>query len=424
MGNRSNGEGSVYHVEGRGWRASLVVGRKPDGKLDRKEKNFELKAEAVRWLNEEVRKKNKGIVPVPAKLTVEMFAKEWLRDVIAPRDQPNTYEFYDYSVRAHLIPAIGSVRLTALRSAHVRKMLNDRRDKYSRRTLQAIHRTLKTILNWGVEERVLEYNVANFKTGDDERVKDERKENFTTLEGYQSARLLHAVETHPWRCFIIVAMMLGIRRGEVCALRWQDIDFEGGWIKLRHSIVRVNITRLKEQPTKRFSGAGSRLAPLKCSESARALEMSPSVRAALLQRRDEQTEERKRAAENWREQDFIFTSEHGDHWHPDTATGTFAKLRLLAELPTSAATTNGKKRSVRLHDLRHTLASRMTEKGVHPKRIQTQMGHQRPETTDWYTHLQLGQKNGIVADAMEEFIAEGKRALEEKRKTERPRPVQ
>jgi integrase len=424
MRKRGNGEGSIYHVEGRGYRASLVVGKKPNGKLERKEKTFELKAEAVRWLNEEMRKKNKGIVTAPAKLTVESLATEWLRDVIAPGDQPNTYAFYEYLVRVHLIPAIGSVRLNDLRSAHVRKMLNERRDTLSRRTLQAIHGTLKTLLNWAVEERVLASNVAIFKTDDNKRVQQESQESWTTLDGKQSAQLLHAVETHPWRCFITVAMMLGIRRGEVCALRWQDIDFEGGWIKLRHSIVRVRIAHLKEQPTKHCSGVGSRLAPLKSFKSTRPLEMSPAVRAALLQRQAEQTEERKRAGENWREQDYVFTSENGDHFHPDTATATFAKLRLLAELPTSAATTSGKKRTVRLHDLRHTLASAMMARGVHPKLVQTQLGHGRLDMTDRYTHPQPGQKNGVIADAMEEFIAEGKRTLEEKRKTERPRPVQ
>jgi integrase len=401
---RTNGEGSIYFVKGKGYRANIVVGRKPDGGLERKTKTFELKAEASRWLKTQLNNKDKGIVTAPDKLTVATYAREWLRDVIEPMGSPNTYEFYDWPIRAHIIPAIGSIRLNALRREHILKMLNERRDKYSPRSIKAFHQTISTILNHAVEGRLLEYNVAALvKTNDAKHIKEEQL--VIPLDGEQTARLLDAIEEHPWRCFILVALLLGIRRGEVVALRWRDVDLQGGWVKIRNSIVRVKVKRLKEQPTSRFSGAGSRLAPLKNPKHKRDLELPPMLLDILVEHKAQQDAARKKAGDRWQENDFVFTSEHGAHFHPDTATGLFADLRLLADLPVTT----------RLHDLRHSFASAMLKRGVHPKLVQAQLGHSRFQfTMDKYSHLMPGAKTGL-SDVMADFIAEGKKQLEAKR---------
>jgi site-specific recombinase XerD len=170
----------------------------------------------------------------------------------------------------------------------------------------------------------------------------------------------------------------------------------------------VRVTRLKEQPTKRFSGAGSRLAPLKTPKSKRDLELSLLVRDALIEQMERQRVMRKKAGEQWQEQDFIFTPEQADHWHPDTASRVFADLRELAKLPVT----------VRLHDLRHSFASAMLKKGIHPKLVQGQLGHSRYQTTmEKYSHLIPGIKT-VVADTMEEHIADGQKALAASRVTD------
>ena len=400
---RTNGEGSIYYVEGKGYRANIVVGRKPDGSLERKTKTFELKVQASNWLKTQRNNKDKGVVTAPDKLTVEQYAKEWLRDVVEPKGQPNTYQYYEYPIRCHITPAIGSVRLNDLRRDHITKMLNDRRDKYSRRTVQVIHKTITVILNHAVEGRLLEYNVATLvKTNDAKQIQEEQQ--CVPLNAEQTARLLDTIEQHPWRCFFLTAMLLGIRRGEVTALRWRDIDFAGGWVKIRNSMVSVKIKRLKVQPTKRFSGLGSRLAPLKNPQQKRDLELPPALRDVLLARRAQQDAQRKKAGDKWHDEgeDFIFTTPTGAHFHPDTATGMFAELRLLADLPITT----------RLHDLRHSYASAMLSRGVHPKYVQAQLGHSRfAFTMDKYSHLMPGAKTGLP-DVMQAFIDEGRKKLE------------
>ena len=281
------------------------------------------------------------------------------------------------------------------------KMLNERRDKYSPRSIKAFHQTISAILNHAVDGRLIEYNVAALvKTNDAKHIKEEQL--VVPMSSEETARLLDAIEKHPWRCFIMVAMLLGIRRGEVVALRWRDVDFAGGWVKIRNSIIRVKVKRLREQPTSRFSGMGSRLGSLKNPKHKRDLELPPLLHDILVEHRTQQDVMRKKAGDKWQESDFVFTSEHGAHFHPDTATGLFAELRLLANLPTTT----------RLHDLRHNFASAMLSRGVHPKLVQAQLGHSRfAFTMDKYSHLMPGAKTGMP-DVMADFIAEGRKKLQ------------
>jgi len=409
MGKRGNGEGSIFFVEGRGWRAEIIVGRKPDGKLDRRSKTCELKGDAKRWLDQQNENTRKGIAVAPAKLTVAMHADSWLREIVAVKDQPNTFEYYEGPTRLHIIPAIGKVRLNDLRPDHIRKMLNDKREMnsrlgkpYSRRSIKAIHETISTMLESAVRDGLLERNVAKLvKTNDGKAVREEHAQ-FVPLNAEQSAHLLRSIENSKWRTFIIVSMMSGLRRGEVVALRWQDVDLTGGWISVRNEIQRVRVKRLKVQPTKRFSGAGSRMAALKTgSKSRRDIEISPLVLDALVQQAELQRAQRTKAGGRWNEQDFVFASTYGDNFHPDTTTSVFAELRAAAGLPAS----------IHLHSLRHAFASAQLAAAVHPKLVQEQLGHSRIATTmDKYSHFMPGVRS-VIPSTMEAFIADGHKVL-------------
>jgi integrase len=421
MGKRGHGEGSIYQIKDGGWRGAVTQGRKPNGKPNIKTVSGDTRKEVALKLDKLIADHRKGIVSAPERLTVAMHAANWLRDTIAPMDQPNTYDYYEGETRRHVIPAIGHIRLNNLRPDHVRKMLNDRREMdsrfgrpYSRRTIKAIHETISAMLEQAVRDGLLEKNVAKLvRTNDGDQVK-EQQANFAMPTGEESVHLLTAIEQHPWKCFIVVSMMLGIRRGEVVALRWRDIDLEGGWVSVWNEIQRVKVKRLKVQPASRFSGAGSRMTALKAgSRHRRDVEISPLVREALLEQRERQQAQRAKAGDKWKEQDFVFSARYGDHWHPDTATKVFAELREQAGLSAT----------IHLHSLRHGFASAMLRQGVHPKLVQEQLGHSRIGTTlDKYSHFLPGARSVIPA-TMEAHLAEGRETLRQNPITPKIPPI-
>jgi integrase len=382
---RGNNEGSIYQAAGRGW-----VGNVSLGNGSRKAFSGKTRKEVADKINLLLTNQQKGFVAAtPERMTVATYLTNWLRNTIEPRDTPNTYAFYESITRVHLIPGLGSIRLVKLSPANVRELLNRKREKgLSRTTVLAIHATLKAALSEAVRDEMLYRNVAMLvRTHDAKKMKEEQQRSFKVLSGEQTAQFLNAISDHPWENFFVVSLMLGIRRGEVVALRWQNIDFEVGEIKILNSIISVR-------------HKGTRLASLKAAGSRRGLRMSPIVRDALVRQLERQREQRQLAGAGWREQDYVFTSANGDHWHPDTASGTFQELLTLAGLP-----------HVRLHDLRHSCATALLTEGTHPKLVQEQLGHSRYQTTmDKYSHLVPSLRNE-VADTMESVVAKGREAL-------------
>ena len=289
--------------------------------------------------------KDSGLRIAPDKLTVGEYLTNWLRDIILPRDKPNTYSFYESIVRNHLIPGIGGRPLSKLTPSEVKQFLNNtRREKRLRAaTLVAILATLKAALSEAMRDELLDRNVAMLVRTDDSKNKVfQQQEKINVLTPNQAVQFLDSLEGHPWKPFFLVALATGIRRGEVCALRWRDIDFEHNAIRIHHSITDAG------------RGKGTRLSTLKTgSKSRRPLTMNPAVRDALVLQLEQQRETRLLASDLWREQDYVFTNSFGDHWHPDTASSTFQEVLKAAGLC-----------RVRLHDLRHTVATVLLSKGI------------------------------------------------------------
>jgi integrase len=258
---RGNNEGSIYQVPGRGWMGTVSLGngrRKTVSGKTRKEV-----ADKINLLL--VNQKRGCVATTPERMTVATYLTNWLRNTIEPRDTPNTYAFYESITRVHLIPGIGSIPLVKLSPANVRELLNQKRDKgLSRTTVLAIHATLKAALSEAVRDEMLYRNVAMLvRTHDAKKMKEEQQRSFKVLSAEQTAQFLNAISDHPWENFFVVSLMLGIRRAEVVALRWQNIHFEVGEIKILNSIISVR-------------HKGTRLASLKNAGSRRSLRCRPS----------------------------------------------------------------------------------------------------------------------------------------------------
>ena len=118
---RGHGEGTIYQMKSGKWRAHVSL---PDGR--RVSKVLDSRREASQWLAAATKTISDGLPVAASRITVGQFLDRWLVDVVAHRVRPRTYESYESIVRVHLRPALGDIRLVALRPDHVQRMISEK----------------------------------------------------------------------------------------------------------------------------------------------------------------------------------------------------------------------------------------------------------------------------------------------------------
>ena len=171
-------------------------------------------------------------------------------------------------------------------------------------------------------------------------------------------------------------LVLGLRRGEVLALSWDDVDLDDNVIRVRRSLQRLDGTL--------------QLVETKTRSSTATLAVPPSLIAILARHRIQQQVDRLALGEAWPGLDLVFTSSTGTALEPRNVTREWDRLRRQADLP-----------HLRLHDLRHSCATILTAFGVHPRIVMEMLRHSEIGITmNTYAHVApLLQR--AAADALE-----------------------
>jgi integrase len=154
----------------------------------------------------------------------------------------------------------------------------------------------------------------------------------------------------------------GMRRGELLALKWSDIDFARGRIAVRRSLAIVDGTPVESPP--------------KTKRGKRSIPIDAATLSVFKELRVRRAEEFLLVGRALRDEDFVFSDLMGRPLHPDAITKRFLTLQRRADLP-----------RIRLHDLRHTHATLALAAGVHPKIVSERLGHASISITlDTYSH--------------------------------------
>jgi integrase len=296
-----------------------------------------------------------------SKRTVGQFMLQWLEDHVKATNAPLTYRGYEQTTRMYIIPRLGKIPLERLSGQDVQRCLNQAsKDGLSPSSVKNINATLKTALSTGKKWGCVERNAAKDATPP-KQVKFAAK----ALTVEQSERLLKVMAGHRYEAIIVVALLMGLRRGEVAGLRWSEIDFNEGMLHVRTALQRI-------------PGKGVQLQGVKSQKSHRHSPMPALCIAALLRRRQMQLAEKRAAGTKWKQDsDFVFTSRYGARIVIEELTRELDKALELAKLP-----------HVRFHDLRHSTAGLLIAKGVTLKFVQEILGHANFQiTADLYTHL-------------------------------------
>jgi len=235
MSGRSvNGEGSVYQRNDGRWVASAYVPA-AGGQLHRVSSYTKTRAEANKMLHKLIEQAERNAPVAPASLTVADYLDEWLIHV-KQHVRPSTWTAYEGNTRLHIVPRIGRKKLTRLGVRDVRLMLDGMRtDGAGQRTIQYVHATIRAALEHAYREELVIRNVA--KLVQVERPRPTPKEPLSVDE---ARTLLTATAEDRHHALWVLMLMLGLRRSEVCGLRWDHVDLTLKTLRITQTVQRVD----------------------------------------------------------------------------------------------------------------------------------------------------------------------------------------
>lgn len=368
---RGHNEGSIYQVQAgpqKGlWRGAVWLGYGSDGKSKRKYVSGKTRAEVSRKIARLLEEQRAGSLH-SASPTLEAFLAQWMNDVVIPARKPKTAEGYEVVIRKHIVPALGRHKLDKLTPVHVQRWISDLdRQGMSASRLRDCRAVLRAALNRAVKWGLVTRNVVTMtelpKKADP---RDPSKRRPLTVS--EASELLRVSRGDRLEPFIVTALYLGLRHGELRGLRWQDVDFDR-----REIHVAVQLQQHK--------GQEAAFAPLKSSSSKETLPMPAPVYDALIERRRQYAEDKLLAGGRWK----------GDEWGLVFATTIGTPLsdhlnrRRYQQLLQEAGI-----EPRRIHDLRHTTGTFLVAKNVNPRVVQQILRHSDLATTmGIYAHVEL-----------------------------------
>ncbi len=350
---------------------------------------FATKRDAVAWFTRKAEELRQGIAPADDRITVEQYLTNWLTTAEGTVSALALHAYKNH-VEQHIIPALGAIRLVDLRATHVETAKarwstsapkGRKTGRLSDRTVRHIYSTLNTALNRAVRHRMIPVNPCEFV--DAPRV--ERRE-MQALDAAAGARMIELLEGSHIGAAIVTALGTGLRRGELLALKWSDVDLDAGLLTVQRSLERATkATRFKDPKTKR---------------SRRTVSIPRFVVDRLRRHRMEQAERFLSLGLGRPTADALVFERLGEPWVPNTFGTAFRRELKRLELP-----------AIRLHDLRHSFASMALAAGVDLKTVSSALGHSTISTTaDVYAHVTAAMKKDAAARLDAALAGAAKRA--------------
>jgi integrase len=310
----------------------------------------------------------------PNKVPVAQFLERWLA-YIKTQVAASTHDRYSELVQNNIVPVLGAIRLVKLRPEHIShaysRALTDGRHRggggLAPLTVRHMHSVLKQALKQACIWRAISHNPASL-------VKPPRvtRREMRTLDTDATAKMIQAAQGTLILIPVLLGVLCGLRRGEICALRWRSVDLDAGRLAIVAS-VRPDDGDRREKETK--SGRG------------RAVTLPPMLVTELRRHRTEQAQQLLRLGVRLTDDHHVLTTEDGTPVLPRSLTRGFSRFMRQHRLP-----------QIRLHDLRHSHATHLLAAGVHPKIAQERLGHSTVSITlDTYSHVLPGMQDDAVA---------------------------
>ena len=333
---RANGEGSIRKKPSGRWEGRYTQGIDPvTGRAIQKSVSAKTQAECKEKLAKAIRE-NRG---VPLNHTGDYTAAEWCRLWFETYSKPNirynTAKGYEGIIEHHIIPAIGAIKLKQLSSIHIQRMYNDLKENgrmprgakqndkpLSNTFVRRVHAVLQAALKQAVKERLIPYNPC-----ENCRIPPKDKKEMTILPPEKIGRYLQEAEKYGVLPMFYLELSSGLRRGELLALQWEDLN-----VKERILTVNKQVTRMEGELD---------VTEPKTKNSVRKVALSQQAVDLLVQEHEQHPDN-----------PILFPSPRtGGYWSPDAVSRINRKLLKNA----------GIEEHVRFHDLRHPYVKHTTK---------------------------------------------------------------
>jgi integrase len=315
------------------------------------------------------------------RLTFGRYLLDWVAGLGAGV-KPRTVAYYETYVRRHLLPSdLAQKPLARLDPVDLRRLYATKLSSgLSSTSVHHIHAVIHVALQRAVDDGVLGRNVAAL-VGRSNRPKVRHVEMSTIADGDQPRRFLQAAKGERLEALLVLAITTGMRRGELLALRWKDVDLDRAVLAVTGSL------QGESRPT-------LNIATPKSGKS-RSVALGTVAVDALREHRKRQAQEQLLVGGEWRDLGLVFSTEFGDFLSPTTLRLALRRTLMRAGLPT-----------IRFHDLRHSAATLMLSRGVHPKMASEMLGHSTIAITlDLYSHVTANMQRQ-AADAIDAALAD------------------
>ena len=356
------------------------------------------------------------------KITFQEFAEKYLKEYAANHLGPNTLAQYEALLKIHIYPAIGNIKLAKVQPRNLNtlynQLLKERKDGrpggYSPKTIRHIHNTISAIYTVAIKWNIVMNNpcerIEPPKSSEGKTLKHFTLEQATAFLECLNSNIPITIQAHDriddtgkayhvnsytenkqiptqFKVFFNLALFCGMRRGELIALQWNDIDFNNNTISITKSTVIVKKKVITKQP--------------KTESSNRIISVPNSVMLLLKRYRKEYLEYRLSLGDAWEGDNYLFIQWNGQQMYPSTPYGMFKKI--IRWYNTSADEAH-QLPLIPLHGLRHTSATLLISQNVDVRTVAGRLGHsQTSTTTDIYSHF-LKRADEVASDKLENLL--------------------
>ena len=375
---RGNGQGSVTEIKKGLWQARISYRDPTTGKLKRMAFYGNTSEEANKKLIKAQNDMNTGSFITPQKDSFGSWLTAWLTNTKKTRIRLSTFALYINIANKHIIPTIGNIPLQKLEAKDIQEVINNLHEKNKSLTLiKHVHLLIGGALKQAVREQKVFRNVA----GAVELPKGKKKK-IMPMQKQDVRRFLEAAQGNRYYPAFILEMATGLRRGELLALRWKDIDLDKGTLTVNRTLTRVAIPKGDKKTQLVFQ-------PPKTEKSQRVIKLKGNVLKTL--------KEHKLSSGNRNNPEcLVFCNKDGGPLDPRSFVNRYETILESAGIP-----------KVSFHALRHTVAVMLIQAGEKVKNVQELLGHERYGTTmDIYADYLPEEEKDKTAERINNLLSE------------------